>query len=149
MASVEYSLFRVKFIRPSQTSFLHTDLTSLAVFLKAIEEKPSAELRRGHIWHIGNIRLFSETTGYFAVDGRPTRQSRSSTEATGNFVEEELATSPYTHCVFDASIGLLGVAQKASLARSAKGVAARIDELLSRSEVITFNENLGGSGTDT
>src|ERR1017187_8557211 len=140
MATVEYSLFRAKFIRPTQTSFLHADITTPAVFLKAIEERPSAELRRGRIWHIGNIRLFSENTGYFAV-GRTTNATiEKFDETTGDFVEEELATSPYTHCVFDASLGLLGIAHKASLARWRKGVAARIQELLSKSEVVRSND---------
>ena len=57
----------------------------------------------------------------------------------GNFVVEELEESPYTHCVFDARIGIIGIARKASLAPAAKGIAARIEQLLSMSRVITEN----------
>ncbi|WAK02483.1 hypothetical protein [Methylobacter sp. YRD-M1] len=115
MASIEYSLFRAKFIKPLQTSLLHTDLTPRDIFLRALEERTSGELRKGYIWHIGNIQYFSETKGYFAV-GRTTNSTiEKFDESTGNFVEEELEKSPYTHCVFDASIGVIGIAKKASV----------------------------------
>ena len=140
MASIEYSLFRAKFIKPRQTSLLHTDLTPQDLFLQALLEKPSGELREGYIWHIGNIEYFSETTGYFAV-GRTTNTTIDKfDDLTGNFVEEELEESSYTHCVFDARIGFIGIARKASLAPAAKGIAARIEQLLSMSRVITEND---------
>lgn len=139
MASVEYSLFRAKFIKPRQGSFLHVDLTPEDVFLQALEEKPSAELRKGYIWHIGNLRMFSSDTGYFAV-GRTTNATiEKFDETSGNFVEEELETSPYTHCVFNAQLGILGVARKSSLSVTAKGIAARIEQLLSISSVVAQN----------
>lgn len=140
MASIEYSLFRAKFIKPRQTSLLHTDLTPQDLFLQALIERPSGELRKGYIWHIGNIEYFSETTGYFAV-GRTTNSTiEKFDDSTGNFVEEELEESPYTHCVFDARIGFIGIARKASLASTAKGIAARIEQLLSMTRVITEND---------
>jgi hypothetical protein len=111
MASIEYSLFRAKFIRPSQASLFQSNLTSTVLFLQALEERPSAELRRDYIWHIGNIRHFSEHTGYFTV-GRTTNSTiEKFDDITGDFVEEELEASPYTHCVFDARIGFVGIAK--------------------------------------
>ena len=71
MASIEYSLFRAKFIKPSQRHLFYVELTSMELFLESLKAKPSGELRKGYIWHIGNIQYFSETTGYFAV-GRTT-----------------------------------------------------------------------------
>ena len=67
MSDIEYSLFRAKFIKPYQPSFLHEEVSSRDIFWRAIHERPSAELRRYHIWHIGNIRSFSEYSGYFAI----------------------------------------------------------------------------------
>lgn len=140
MASIEYSLFRAKFVKPSQTSFLHADLTPRDYFLRALEERPSAELRKGYIWHIGNIRYFSETTGYFAI-GRTTNSTiEKFDDQTGNFIEEELEQSPYTHCVFDARIGFVGIAKKASLTQTSKGVAARIEQLLATTLIIAEND---------
>jgi hypothetical protein len=137
MASIEYSLFRAKFVRSSQASLFHDDLTPPQLFMHALEERPSAELRQGHHWHIGNVRLFSEYTGYFAV-GRTTKATiEKFDETSGNFREEELDTSPYTHCVFNAQIGIIGIARKANLAPTVKGIADRIQQVLSRSSVIT------------
>jgi hypothetical protein len=139
MASIEYSLFRAKFIKPRQASFLHKELTPGDLFLQALEERPSAELRKGFLWHIGNIQYFSETTGYFAI-GRTTNSTiEKFDEISGNFVEEELEQSPYTHCVFDARIGFIGIAKKLILSQTAKGVAARIEELLSTAKAIIEN----------
>lgn len=140
MRSVEYSLFRAKFIRPQQTDIEHTDITPQELFLRSIAEKPSCEIRSGHMWHIGNIEHFSEEKGYFAA-GRTTRTTLERyDEDTKDFQEEELETSPYTHCVFDAGIGFLGIAAKPRLAPTPKGIAAKIQSLLSQTEVVVQNE---------
>lgn len=139
MASIEYSLFRAKFVRPSQTSFFNLDLTPREYFLRALLERPSAELRKGYTWHIGNLRNFSETTGYFAI-GRTTNSTiEKFDDQSGNFIEEILEESPYTHCVFDARIGFVGIAKKSSLAQTSKGIAARIEQLLAATRVISEN----------
>lgn len=140
MASIEYCLYRVKFIRPSQKSFLHDDLTPGEIFLKALEDRPSAEVRAGYIWHIGNIKLFTNSTGYFAV-GRTTNATiEKFDEESRNFLEEQLATSPYTHCVFNADIGFVGIARKSALAPTTKGVAHRIEELLGQTKIVFSND---------
>jgi hypothetical protein len=74
MASIEYSLFRAKFIKGSQPSLFQDDLSPKELFLRALQEKPSGELREGYIWHIGNIQLFTGDTGYFAI-GRTTKST--------------------------------------------------------------------------
>jgi hypothetical protein len=139
MPSVEYSLFRVKFVKPRQQSIFGSDSTPDQLFTVALQEKPSVDSREGYRWHIGNLSLFSESTGYFAV-GRTTRSTvEKFDEKSGNFIEEELETSPYTHCVFDSRIGLLGIAYKSSLAPTVKGIAARIQKLLSETAIIQKN----------
>jgi hypothetical protein len=137
MASIEYSLFRVKFIKSNPPSLFHSDLTPSELFLRAVQEKPSAELREGYLWHIGNVRFFVPQTGYFAI-GRTTKSTIEKYDPmSGNFLEEELETSPYTHCVFNAEIGIIGIAQKSALSPSVKGIAGRIQQLLSRSIVVS------------
>jgi len=139
MASIEYSLFRAKFIKSPQTSLLDENLTANQLFLNSLAEKPSAELRMGNIWHIGNIEHFSDTTGYFAV-GRTTNSIiEKFDDLSGNFVEEELEESPYTHCVFDTQIGLIGIAKKTNLAPTSINIADRIEDLLSQSKIIREN----------
>lgn len=74
MQTVEYSLFRVKFIRPAQISLFNEKITPKELLISAILQKPSAELRTGYHWHIGNVQLFNDSRGYFAI-GRTTISS--------------------------------------------------------------------------
>ncbi len=142
MSSIEYSLFRVKMVRPHQTSFLHDDLAPRDLFLRAILEKPSGELRKGFHWHIGNVQMFGDFTGYFAAGRTTTSTVEKFDESSLNFVEEELEESPYTHCVFDASIGIIGIAKKLNLSPTSKGVAARLEQLLSLARIVRDNDVL-------
>jgi len=139
MAIVEYSLFRVKFVKPRQASLLHYKVTATEIFLSSLEERPFSQVRPGYRWHIGNVQLFSPNSGYFAI-GRTTRSSfEKFDDQTGNFIVEELETSPYTHCVFDAAIGFVGIAKKTSLASTTRGIARRIEELLSFTNEVREN----------
>jgi len=142
MSSIEYSLFRVKMVRPHQTSFLHDDLAPRDLFLRAILERPSGELRKGFHWHIGNVQMFGDFTGYFAAGRTTTSTVEKFDESSLNFVEEELEESPYTHCVFDASIGIIGIAKKLNLSPTSKGVAARLEQLLSLAQIVRNNDVL-------
>lgn len=140
MAAVEYSLYRVKFVRPGQQSWLHYNVTPSEVFLSSLEERHDSEVRVGYRWHVGNVTLFSPTSGYFAI-GRTTRSSfEKYDDQSGNFIEEELETSPYTHCVFDAEIGFVGIAKKPSLSPTTNGIARRVEEVLSRTSQVRENE---------
>lgn len=139
MPSIEYSLFRAKFIKSRQGGLFPTNLTPEQLFVRALEEKPSVQPREGHFWHIGNIRLFTESTRYFAV-GRTTKSTiEKFDEISRDFLEEQLETSPYTHCVFNAQIGMLGVAGKSALAPTVKGIATRIQQLLHQTLVAREN----------
>lgn len=141
MASIEYSLYRVKFIKPSQMSFFDgPDIAPRDVFLRAIEERPSLESRSGFVWHIGNLRRYSPSTGYFALGRTTSGTIEKFDKTTGDFVEEKLETSPYTHCVFDASIGFVGIAKKPTLAQTTKGVAVQLERLLSQSKVVVQHQ---------
>ncbi len=140
MTIVEYCLFRVKFILPKQQSWFHYPVTPAEIFLASLEEKPESQVRKGYTWHIGNVALYSKSSGYFAI-GRTTRSTIAKFDAqAGNFVEEELETSPYTHCVFDADIGFVGIAKKNSLSPTVRGIARRVEELLSRTTQVIENE---------
>lgn len=142
MSTIEYSLFRVKMVRPHQSSFLHDDLPPRDIFLRAVLEKPSGELRKGFEWHIGNIQKFTEYTGYFAA-GRTTLSTiEKFNQDSGDFVEEELEESPYTHCVFDARIGFIGIAKKPNLSQTTKGIANRVEQLLSKAKIVKNNDIL-------
>lgn len=141
MASTEFSLFRIKFIRPSQTSIFHgPDRPPGAYFKAALADRPSREFRELYVWHIGNLEYFSENSGYFAVG----RTSKSTVdlydEETKNFVEIDHKESPYAHCLFDADLGIVVIAKNNELNQNVESVADKIEKLLSLNDEIFKNE---------
>jgi len=139
MPNIEYSLFRVKFIKPSQASLFTENLNPREFLLQAIDDKPSAELRTGYTWHIGNLSYFSLSSGYFAIGRTTSSTVEKFDEVSGNFVEEELEESPYTHCVFDSEIGIIGIAKKPNLSPYTTTIANNLEKLLSSVNVIKFS----------
>lgn len=136
MATVEYHLFRAKFITPKQEPLFDEPPPTGELFRATLNERPSAEFRKGNVWRVGNLQYFSEDTGYFAM-GRTTKSTvEKFDEASREFVEEELTTSPYTHCVFNAQIGFVGIAKKTLLARTTRGMARQLERLLSNAQIV-------------
>lgn len=140
MATIEYSLFRAKMVRSAQTSFLHDKSTPREIFEAALEERPSSELNAGRTWHIGNIEKLGRNIGYFAF-GRTTKTTNTKFDnESGNFIEEDFETSPYTHIVFNAKIGFVGIAHNHRLSRSATGIANKLEQVLQKTEVVLKND---------
>jgi hypothetical protein len=101
------------------------------IFLKSIHDKPEYTLLSGSEWHIGNVKLFDDFSGSFAV-GRTTKTTvEKFDKESGDFVDELDDSGPYTVVIFDARIGLIGIAKKSKLAPNASSIARRIKDLLS------------------
>lgn len=133
---IEFQLFRLKMVRPSQTSVFHAEWSNVEFLTEAISSRKTAELRRGHFWHIGNQRQVTPSGWYFAL-GRTTRASLSSyDEKTGNFIEQEFETAPYTHVLVDVDLGLCGIARKYQLAQYTPSIARQLGKLLNQTGVL-------------
>lgn len=131
MGTREYHLYRAKFIKPSQLPLLAENQSSMDIFLKSINDKPEYTLSSGSEWHIGNVKLFDDFSGSFAV-GRTTKTTvEKFDKESGDFVDELDDSGPYTVVIFDARIGLIGIAKKSKLAPNASSIARRIKDLLS------------------
>jgi hypothetical protein len=140
MAQIQYNLYRVKMIRPPQSILFESKKTPEQLLLSALKEKPSVELRKNYIWHIGNITMLNDHQGYFAV-GRTTLTTVAKFDnSTGNFLDEPSETSPYTHVVFDSSLGVIAIAKKPLLAPTTKGLASTLERLLQTTVVTLENE---------
>lgn len=139
MSSIEYSLYRIKMVRPYQASLLQDNSPPRELLLNAIDARPSSESRNGFRWHIGNIDKFDQSCGYFAVGRTSLSTVGKFDQQTSNFIEEEQEQSPYTHCVFDADVGIVCIAKKPSLSRVTKGIAEKLRQLLLQAEVIVNN----------
>jgi hypothetical protein len=140
MSDIELHLFRIKFIRPIQTSMLHDQKSASEIFKEAISAKPSSEFRQDYIWHIGNIKKIDDYGGSLAV-GRTTKTTVSKYDIeSGNFVEEYFEQSPYTICLYDLRIGFLAIAKKSKLAPTSAGIASKLKKLLDTTQVVRLNE---------
>ncbi len=136
MSSIEFHIFRAKFVKSKQGLLFSSEKTSSEIFQLTIDEKPSLVLNEGHYWHIGNVDKFEDSTGYFAV-GRTTKTIiEKYDEGTKNFIEEEYEQSPYTHVLYDSKMGLLAIARKTRLAPTVNGIARKIEKLFSQTTVL-------------
>ncbi len=130
MGSREYHLYRAKFIKPAQLPLFAVNKSPMELFLDSINDKPNYTQSRGSEWHLGNIKMFGEHSGSFAV-GRTTKTTfEKFDKETGDFVDQLDDSAPYTVVIFDAKIGLLGIAKKSKLAPNALIIARRIKDLL-------------------
>lgn len=141
MAATEFSLFRIKFIKPSQKCLFHDkEKTPGDYFKAALEDRPSLQIREPFVWHIGNLEYFSATYGYFAVGRTSKKTVDLYDEKTKNFVEIDHKESPYAHCLFDSEIGILVISKNNILSQRTEMIAEKIEKLLSLNSGIFLNE---------
>jgi hypothetical protein len=134
-----FQLFRIKIYYPDQASVFGFPGRS-GILRKAIHARPSAVLRKGYNWHIGNVEDISKDAVYFAL-GRTTRSHvELFNEVTGNFALQEFATSPYTHVVIDFSTQVCAIASKVRLAPSQSGIARNLGRLIGGSTEFKCND---------
>jgi len=139
MAVIDFYLYRIKLIFPSQLSYLHENLSRQEIVTRILDERPTVVLRKRYNWHIGNVLSLDEYGGYFAA-GRTTKSMvEKYDEESGNFIEEPLETSPYTHVFFDNKIGLIAIARKLILSPKPSGIARAIAHLFESTDVIIKN----------
>lgn len=135
MTTFDFYLYRTKLtIAEQKNLFGQEELSRPEILKRIISEKPSSELRKGRYWHIGNAKMISAYGGYFAVGKTSKSILEKYDEETGNFLEEIDETSPYTHVVFDAELGLFSIARKQRLSTTINGIAIKVKELLQNSE---------------
>lgn len=131
-----FYLFRAKVISPKQQLLFGDEKKPPEVLRSVLLSKPSKELRKGHVWHIGNVYELDEESIYFAL-GRTTTSIVERYDKVGqNFIEEDFETSPYTHAILDLRFQLLAIAGKSRLSPTARGIARQFERLANASPVI-------------
>ena len=140
MQTAEYHLYRVKFIKPAQTVLFQTETTPRKLFETALAERPSLQLRKNNVWHVGNIEQITPEGGRFAVGRTTTTTVEKFDEATGNFTALRDDSGPYTFVYFDCRIGLLGIGKRTKVAADVPSVARKIQQLLSKTSVVADHQ---------
>ena len=136
MTLVEFHLYRVKLIKPAQFQLFQHDVNTSEIFERAINEKPSMELKENNVWHIANIEAIDDTGGRFAV-GRTTKTTVEKFDTvTGDFIKQIDDSGPYTLVYFFSDIGLIGITKKTKVAPDVKSIASRIKGLFAKTDIV-------------
>ena len=133
---MEFTLYRIKVMRASQKDFFSSEVTAGASELlkSMIEEKPtSSSFGFLSTWHIGNVAQVDGTGLYFAL-GRTAKSTLPVlSEGTGDFVDEEYDSAPYTHVMVDFQREICAIAIRSALAPTTDAMAKQLERLLARS----------------
>lgn len=131
---IRFQLFRLRlFMTPT---LFNQDVDRIKLLREIIREKPSAELRKGYWWHIGNVKDIGKDAAYFAL-GRTTKSIVELYDPeTRDFIVDEHPESPYTHAYIDYPLQVLAVGSKPRLAPHTKSIARQLEKLLNQQEKI-------------
>lgn len=133
---LDFQLFRVKVFPESQERLFRDDKTPSDILKESILTVHKTELRKGRVWHIGNVLEIGENAIYFRIGRLAT--STIEVYSDGNFVDREFEMAPYTHCVLDIDIELAAIAKKGLLASKVETIASCLIRLLNLSETAEF-----------
>jgi hypothetical protein len=127
---IDLNLFRLRVFPSSQREFWN-NLTPPEIFKSVVESLPSGELRRGNVWHIGNIESINQEWTYFRLG----KTSRTKVEMyrNGNFVDAEFESAPYTHVLVHYPLELVAIAKKTKLSPNVVHIGNRLRRLLAYS----------------
>lgn len=130
----DFHLFRVKLLHPIQPTLFHPTIQSREDLLRqTIESLPSAELRRGSMWRVGNLQRIDDDGVFFRI-GR-SGKGTITVYHDGKFADQEAELAPYTDCVVDTHLSVCAIAKKSRLAPSAVAIARQFARLLEQSQV--------------
>lgn len=129
---LNFQLFRVKVYPPRQVPLFEREISRQEALIRAIQSLPEVEVRKGSVWHIGNVKELDEAGLYFRI-GRTSR-STVGVYQRGNFQDQEFETAPYSHVVLDLRLEVTAIARKTQLAPRPSGIANQLARLLNHSE---------------
>lgn len=128
---LEFQLFRIQVYPPIQGQLFEPRKTPSEILKEVIYSLPSARLRRGMTWHVGNVTQLDEKALYFRL-GRITQQTRE-VYHDGQFEEQAFEEAPYTHVLLDLELEVCAVARKIKLAVNTARIARQLARLLEKS----------------
>jgi hypothetical protein len=128
----EFQVFRLKVYPSKQISLFEKEKKPPDILKDVIESLPSAELRKGLIWHIGNVKNLDKAGLYLRI-GRATT-STIEIYQDGNFLDQEFETAPYTHAIIDTNLEICAIAKKTRLSLRILGIANQLVKLFNESE---------------
>jgi len=133
---LQLDLFRIRVFLPNQDDFFRRNLSRGQLIREAVGSKPTAPVWYGVHWHIGNVEVIDETGVYCAL-GRTTRgRIPVIDQRSGDFVEQEFDSAPYTHVLLDLELEVCAIARKTSLAPTTSAIARHLGRVLMSSPTV-------------
>ncbi|MDP9178656.1 MAG: hypothetical protein M3O61_13320 [Gemmatimonadota bacterium] len=130
-----FFLFRIKAERHAYDLFSDERLQSPELIKRAIDEKPSKEVRKNQIWRLGNTEFIDDTAVLFAF-GKVLKSKRDVyDEENGNFTEVDDTDAPHTYVVIDLETQVCAIAGKSSMKMQIGNVAFNLAKVLSSTEI--------------
>ncbi len=131
---LDFQLFRIKVFPSQQGRLFESDRTRPQMLRETIESLPSAELRKGLTWHLGNVSPVDSAGLYFRIGRTSTDTLEIFDKDKGSFIDQEFKTAPYTHVVLDVEMELCAIAKKMRLSPTTGGLGRQLTRLLNESE---------------
>lgn len=132
----QFFLNRIILPRTQQIVMFSDDAPEIEILKRVLRQKPSEELRKGQIWHIGNVIDVDENSLVFAV-GRTARSKIEKLDAdSGDFLEERSDVAPFTYAALDFTYQVLAIAHRAVLALKPTSIASRIESIINHSPIL-------------
>jgi hypothetical protein len=129
---IRFQLFRLRLFK--NPTLFNYNVDRIELLKEVIYSRPSAEIRKGYWWHIGNVNNLDNDGAYFAL-GRTTKSIVEMYDLeTRNFVVDEHSESPYTHTYIDFPYQILAIAYKPRIAPYTKTIAKQLEKLLNTRE---------------
>jgi hypothetical protein len=129
---IEFQLFRVKVFLAEQMNLLEPERSRSDILREVIESLPEAQLRRGVLWHLGNVEAIGSDSLYFRV-GRTTTSTLEVFED-GKFADQMFETAPYTHVLIHLPTEVCVIAKKPQLSYRTHGVANQLARLFEHAD---------------
>lgn len=96
--------------------FDEPDIPNTDVIRLALEEQPSAPMRRGTVWALGNVERVVDDDAYSAALGKISRRKIERYDGDSRaFIQEPSEEAPFTLVLFDVRLQICAIALKSNL----------------------------------
>ena len=132
-----FQLFKMRLVQRRDGTLFDGEIDRVSILSKAVESLPTLQVRRGYLWRLGSVRKIGNSDYYFAIGRTHSQTVGQFDEEAGEFIEQELQESPFTHVVLDTNMQLVAISANYSLEPTIKGLADRLGPLLERAQNVS------------
>lgn len=133
MAGKSIHILRVRCDPLPQGGLFDVNRSKADVIRDAILSRPTAKVRRGTEWHIGDTEEFAEKAIAFQLGRKQSVNAPQFDEYRQIFFETDAERAPYTWGVFDAKTQACAIVKQSGVSLNAYEIGRKLEELLNSS----------------